>query len=63
MRSAPVIQIMFCVVIFAVAIISVAFYYGEADWTWMGEQVAGFFMVFIVLGVGLFYLMGWLRKR
>ena len=63
MKSAPVIQIMLCVVIFALAIISVAFYFGEADWTWMGEQMASYILILIVLGVGIFTLMGWLSKK
>ena len=63
MKDLPILQIMFCVVLLAFSIIGISSYYGESDWTWMGEQIAGFFLIFIVFGVGFFTLMSWRGKR
>lgn len=63
MKALPVLQLMFCVVFLAIAIVGISSYYGESDWTWMGEQIAGFVMIFMVFGVGFYFLMDWLGKR
>jgi len=62
-KSTPVIFIMFGVVILSLSIIGIASFYGEADWTWMGEQVAGMVLLMMVFGVAFFTLMGWLKRR
>jgi len=53
---------MFGVIILAVSMLSLASYYGEADWTWMSNQVASLVMVLMVLAVALYTLMGWLKR-
>ena len=63
MKQTPLIFVMFGVIILASAILGIASYYGEADWTWISEQVAGFVLLFMVLGVALFTLGGWMRRR
>ena len=63
MKGTPIIFVMFGVIILAVSMLSLASYYGEADWTWMSNQIAGLVVVLMVLTVALYTLMGWLRKR
>ena len=64
MKTIPVIFIMLAVVFVALAIIhGVASFYGSADWTWIAETVVGFVVLFMVVGVSLFTLMGVLKKR
>jgi len=53
---------MFGVVILALSIVSLASYYGVADWTWMGEQIASLVLLFMVISVALYTLMGWIKK-
>lgn len=62
-KSTPIIFIMFGVVLVAFAMLSLASYYGESDWTWMSEQVAGFVLLLMVFSVAFYTLMGWLRRR
>jgi len=62
MKDAPVIFIMFSVILSALAIVSLAGYYGS-DWTWIGEQVAGFVLIIMVFGLAIYALMSWLGRR
>lgn len=61
-KSTPVIFIMFAVVLLALSIVGISSYYGEADWTWIAEQVASFTLIIIVLGVAFYTLFGWLKR-
>lgn len=62
-KATPVIMIMFSVVFLASILVAISSYYGESDWTWMGNQVAGFFLLIMVMGIAFYTLMGWLKKR
>lgn len=62
MKATPIIFIMFSIVILAGAILGISSYYGEADWTWIAQQIAGFTLLFMVLGVAFYTLTGWLRR-
>ena len=62
LKAAPVIFIMFGVVLLSVAILSFASYYG-GDWTWIANQIAGFTLLFMVLGLAFYTLASWLRRR
>jgi len=62
LKSTPLIYIMFSIVFLSIAILSISSYYGS-DWNWIGEQVAGFVLLFMVMSIGLFTLMGWIRGR
>lgn len=61
-KATPVIMIMFSVIILASILVAISSYYG-ADWTWMGNQVAGLFLLIMVLGIAVYTLMGWLKRR
>ena len=61
MKHTPVIFLMFSIVLTSIAIISFASFYGS-DWTWIGQQLALFTMLFIVLGLAFYTLSGWLRR-
>lgn len=54
---------MFSVVMLASIIVAVSSYYGEVDWTWMGNQIAVLVLLFMVFCVAFYTLMGWLRRR
>lgn len=54
---------MFSVVMLASIIIGVASYYGEADWTWMSNQIAVLVLLFMVFSIAFYTLMGWLKRR
>lgn len=60
-KYTPVLFVMFSVVLVAVSVLSVASYYGEADWTWIANQVVGFIMVLLVFSVAMYVLAEWLR--
>lgn len=54
---------MFSVVLVASVMLGIASYYGESDWTWMSNQVAGLVLLLMVFSVAFYTLMGWLRRR
>ena len=62
-KDAPIIMMMFAVVMLSAIIIGIASYYGTADWTWIAQQNASLVLILITLGLALFVLMGWLRSR
>ena len=62
MKGTPIIFVMFGVIILAVSMLSLASYYGEADWTWMSNQIAGLVVVLMVLTVALYTLMSWVKR-
>jgi len=61
MRETPVIFMMLGVVVTALAIVGIASYYGESDWTWIAQQIASFFLIIVTFGIAIFTLKGWLR--
>jgi len=61
-KATPVIFIMFSVVLVSLSILGISSYYGEADWTWIANQVASFTLIIMVLGIAFYTLMGWLRR-
>lgn len=62
MKGTPLIFIMFGVVILCAIIIAISSIYGEADWTWIAQQVVTFLSVFLVLGLTFYTLMGWVKR-
>lgn len=62
MKATPLIFLMFSVVILCGAILGIASYYGEADWTWIAQTVATFTLLFMVFGVAVYALTGWVRR-
>ena len=63
MKHTPVIFIMFSVVVLALTIVGLSTYYGETDWTWIGQQVVMFTVLLMVLSVAFYTLIGWLRRK
>ena len=61
--AAPVVFMMFAVVLLSLIIIGIAGYYGTSEWTWMAQQNANLVLVLVTLGVAMFVLVGWLRSR
>jgi len=53
---------MFAVVIVAGSVLGISSYYGSADWIWIGNQVASFVLIIMVIGIAFYTLDGWLRR-
>lgn len=62
-KDMPVVFMMLGIIVVSLAILGIAFYYGESDWTWIAQQNATMVLVLITLGVGLIVLVGWLKGR
>jgi len=62
-RGAPIIFMMFAVVMLSLVIVGIATYYGTDDWTWIAQQNISLMLVLVTLGLALFTLVGWLRGR
>lgn len=60
-KNTPVIFIMFSVVILALSIVGISVYYGESDWTWIAQQMAGYSLIIMVFGIAVYTLREWIR--
>ena len=61
--EAPVVFMMFAIVLLASIYAAIAWYYGTEDYTWMAQQHASLVLVLITLGIAAFVLVGWLKRR
>jgi len=62
-KAAPIMMMMFAVVLTSAIIVAIAWYYGTDDWTWMAQQNASLVLILITLGLAMFTLFGWLGRR
>ncbi len=62
-KGMPIIFMMFALVLISASIIGIAWYYGTEDWTWIAQQNALLLLALITLGLALFVLVGWLKRR
>ena len=62
-KAAPLIFMMFAIILTSITIIAIAAYYGTADWTWMAQQNASLVIILAVFGLAMFTLFGWLKGK
>ena len=62
MKGAPIIFIMFAVVILALTIVGISDYYGESDWIWIANQITNFVLIFMVFGLTFYALITWVKR-
>lgn len=61
-KGAPIIFMMFAIVLVSAIMVAIAWYYGS-DWTWIAQQNASLVLILITFGLAMFTLVGWLRGR
>lgn len=61
-KAMPVIMMMFAVVLLSAIAVTLASYYG-GSWTWIAQQNASLVLILITLGLAMFVLVTWLKRR
>lgn len=62
-KAMPAIMMMFAIVIGSLTMAAIASYWGTENWTWLAQQTASFVLLLITLGLAVFALVGWMRRR